>query len=27
VVEAARPLTANEVPVGVPIEVPFCNTV
>jgi hypothetical protein len=26
-VEAASPLTANEVPVAVPIEVPFCNTV
>ena len=26
-VEADRPLTANDVPVGVPIEVPFCNTV
>lgn len=26
-VEAARPLTANEVPVAVPIAVPFCNTV
>lgn len=26
-VDAARPLTANEVPVAVPIEVPFCKTV
>ena len=26
-VEAARPLTVNDVPVGVPIEVPFCRTV
>jgi hypothetical protein len=27
VVEAARPVTANDVPVGVPIDVPFCSTV
>jgi hypothetical protein len=27
VVEAANPLTANDVPLAVPIEVPFCNTV
>ena len=26
-VEAESPLTANDVPVAVPIEVPFCNTV
>jgi hypothetical protein len=26
-VEAASPLTANVVPVAVPIEVPFCSTV
>lgn len=26
-VEAARPVTANEVPVAVPIDVPFCKIV
>jgi hypothetical protein len=26
-VEAASPLTAKEVPLAVPIEVPFCKTV
>jgi hypothetical protein len=26
-VDAERPLTANDVPVALPIEVPFCSTV